>query len=134
MQGSHIDAVLWSSDCKRRCNVRMRLDPNDAYTRLPEKMLCEMGWTVKGRLAKSWQPSVAALPDPPESLAIGRVGIEIEGALLGTLAVFEPDDCEPVLGAHALHCLGVKVAPEHRIMVAEMLYPSPRTVACDDPG
>ena len=55
--------------------------------------------------------------------------MEIDDVMIRELSVFETDDCHPVLGAHLLHCLGVKVAPEHRTMFYdELLYPRPRKV------
>ena len=132
--GSCVDVVLLSPDLQCRRKVRMRVDRNDSYTRFPANLLTEMGWSVKGWV-RSGNEEPATLPDgSPAGMALGAVTMKIDDLIVRELSVFEDDDCRPVLGAHLLHCLGVKVAPEHRTMFEDdLLYPRPRKVFLNDP-
>ena len=132
--GSCVDIFLLSPDLQCRRRVRMTVDRNDSYTRFPAKLLQEMGWSVKGWV-RSGAEDPATFPDgSPAGMALGAVIMEIDDKMVRELSVFEDDGCQPALGAHLLHCLGVKVAPEHRTMFAdELLYPRPRKVFFNDP-
>lgn len=132
--GSYVDVFLLSPDLQCRRKVRMRVDRNNSYTRFPAELLKGMGWSVKGRVRCS-DEEPATLPDgSPAGTALGAVIMEIDDVMVRELSVFEADDCHPTLGAHLLHCLGVKVAPEHRTMFwDELLYPRPRKVFHNDP-
>ncbi len=133
--GSYVNVTLLSSDLQCRRKVRMRVDRNDSYTRFPAKLLEEMGWSIRGWISKSHEPPAPLPYTSPASMALGAVSIEIDHVIRRVLASFEDDHCAPVLGAHLLHGLGVKVAPEHRTMFAdELLYPRPRKVFLNDPS
>ena len=132
--GSHVDVILRSPDLTQRRKVHTRVDLHDSYTRFPANLLKGMGWSIKGWIRES-SDQPAKLPDgSPAGMALGAVIIEIDGLTTRALASFEDDECHPVLGAHLMHCLGVKVALEHRTMfVDEILYPRPRRVFFNDP-
>jgi hypothetical protein len=132
--GSYVDVILRSSDLNCRRKVRMRVDLNDSYTRFPAELLEEMGWSIRGWISMGHEQPDTLPNGSPAGMALGAVTIEINDMMMRVLAVFEDDDCQPALGAHLLHCLGVKVAPEHRTMFAdEILYPRPRKVFINDP-
>ena len=132
---SYVEVILRSADLTCRRKVRAGVDLHDSYTRLPAKLLEEMGWSIRGWISKSHEPPARLPYSSPESMALGAVTIEINDVIMRVLASFEDDHCHPVLGAHLMHCLGVKVAPEHRTMFAdEILYPRPRRVIFDDLG
>ena len=132
--GSYVDIFLLSSDLQRRRKVRMRVDRHDSYTRFPAKLLEEMGWSIRGWISKNHEPPARLPYSSPASMALGAVTIAIDEVIMRVLASFEDDHCDPALGAHLLHCLGVKVAPEHRTMFYdELLYPRPRKVFLNDP-
>jgi hypothetical protein len=131
--GSYLDIMLRSQDLQSCHTVRVRVNKNDSYTRFPAKLLTEMGWSIKGWVRANLEEP-ATLPDgSPAGTALGAAIIEIDNTMMRELAVFEDDNCQPTLGAHLLHCMGVKVAPEHRTMFEdEILYPRPRKVMLND--
>lgn len=131
---SYVDVILRSQDRQSCRKVRMKVDRNDSYTRFPAKLLTEMGWSIRGWV-RSGIDEPATRPDgSPAGMALGAIMVEINDTLIRALVAFEDGDCQPTLGAHLLHGLGVKVAPEHRLMLEdEILYPSPRKVFLNDP-
>ena len=131
--GSYLDVILRSQDLQCCRKVRMRVDRHDSYTRFPARLLKEMGWSVRGWVRASHEEP-ATLPDGSlAGAALGAVIIEIDNTMMRELAAFGDDNCQPTLGAHLLHCLGVKVDPKHRTMFEdEILYPCPRKVLIND--
>lgn len=103
---------IWASDGAYVRNLRMLVDTGAAYSRLPAKLLYNLGWQP------TQPPRPAYLADgTATTISLGEVKIRYDGADLTRLFVFGDDGCAPLLGNDALQGLGLGVDPVHHRLI-----------------
>ena len=99
---------------ERFVEITALADTGSTYTTIPANTLVQLGVTVEGR--RRFELADNSLVEYP----VGQVRMQLEGQELVVLAVFAPDDADPLLGVTALEIFGLGIDP-----ISQRLMPFP---------
>ena len=99
---------------ERFVEITALVDTGSTYTTIPANTLVQLGVTVEGR--RRFELADNSLVEYP----VGQVRMRLVGQELVVLAVFAPEDTDPLLGVTALEIFGLGADP-----ISQRLIPLP---------
>ena len=90
---------------ERFVEITALVDTGSTYTTIPANTLVQLGVTVEGR--RRFELADNSLVEYP----VGQVRMRLVGQELVVLAVFAPEDADPLLGVTALEIFGFGADP-----------------------